>query len=104
MLQELSSEAPISFAAAMLAGLRSASIFSNTSLARGSTSSTRDQLSELEGSPVGKASRGWTRPASTKTHLLLKPSILFPGFEMAMELPYGTKLAHAETEPREGRR
>ena len=53
---------------------------------------------------MGKISRGWMRPASTKTHLLLKPSILFPGFEMAMELPYATKLAHAETGPREVRR
>ena len=53
---------------------------------------------------MGKISRGWMRPASAKTHLLLKPSILFPGFEMAMELPYATKLAHAETGPREVRR
>ena len=53
---------------------------------------------------MGKTSRGWMRPAPTKTNLLLKPSILFPGFEMAMELLYATKLADAETEPREGRR
>jgi len=38
------------------------------------------------------------------THLLLKPSILFPGFEMALEPPYATKLAHAEMAPREGQR
>ena len=53
---------------------------------------------------MGRISRGWMRPASTKTHLLLKPSILFPGFEMAIEPPYAMKLAHAEAEPREVQR
>src|SRR3954469_16360663 len=44
------------------------------------------------------------RPASVKTHLLLKPSVLFPGFEMAMAPLYAMKLMHAEGEPRETRR
>ena len=44
------------------------------------------------------------RPASAKIHFLLKPLIRFPGFEMAIEPPYVTKLAHAEAEPREVRR
>ena len=59
---------------------------------------------ELVGCIVGKISRGWMRPASAKTHLLLKPSILFPGFEMAMAPPYAMRLAHAEAGPREVRR
>ena len=56
------------------------------------------------GCPVGRISREWVRPASTMTHLLLKPSILFPGFEMALELPCAIKLTHAVMEPREVRR
>ena len=45
---------------------------------------------------MGSASRELTHLSSIMTHLLRKPSALFPAFEMALALEYATKPVHAE--------
>ena len=93
------SVAPVSFAAFMLPGLRSAFIFSNTNYAHLSSSFMRDHPSSGWGCSVGSTNREWMHMASIMTHLLRKPSTLFPVFEIELALPAAMKLAHPEVRP-----